>query len=301
MSFTADPIDAHVHFFDMAHLTKAAGRQPYTLPAPHPLRTYLDGLIEAGRRPARLNNVHLSILPDSRNVFDSFETLDALQKDDPGRYGGISLAGTIVADPAYATAERLAHPQVCGIRIVLHDADLDAVSGDAFATPEWRALFARLRTGQHVHVYAKKPEVNLAVMRRIPSGTPLVVDHLGTCHSERGASDPHFAALVAEAGRRGGVCFKGPGYRTDTDPLVAADFAERIVDALGPAGLLLEATDAPHVGADPQGRPFGALFTPEATLRYVETLADEVAWRTGNDAAALLRGAAGRFLHPSSN
>lgn len=78
-----------------------AGSLPYTLPEPHPLTAYLDTLIDAGIAPTLLNNVHLSILPDSENVFASFDELRKLQAADPLRYGDVKLVGTIKAEPAY--------------------------------------------------------------------------------------------------------------------------------------------------------------------------------------------------------
>ncbi|MDG4674901.1 hypothetical protein P9A16_27640 [Shinella sp. 838] len=120
-------VDGHVHFFTASDLAAVAGKLPYALPAPHTLSAYLANLAKAGRVPTFLNNVHLSILPDSSNVFHSFAEMERLRQEQPELYGAIRLVGTIKADPAYATAERLSHPQVVGIRIVLHDAPPDSV------------------------------------------------------------------------------------------------------------------------------------------------------------------------------
>lgn len=300
MTVTKPQIDAHVHFYTARDLARAAGSLPYTLPAPHPLHAYLDALIEAGTKPTLLNNVHLSILPDSENVYSSFDELADLQARDPARYGGIRLIGTILADPSYASAERLSHLQVKGIRFVLHDAAPEAVDDDSYVRTDWVQLFERLRADQHVHLYAQKPEVNLKVLRQIPRHLRVLIDHLGTCHPERGADDPAFVGLLREARERGNVYFKGPGYRTAIDVAVAAPFAVRIVEQLGELRLLLEASDAPHVGGDRQGRAYVNHFTPLTAFRFAARLADATARQTGAPAALLLRGAAAEVFPPLS-
>ncbi|MER8836988.1 amidohydrolase family protein [Mesorhizobium sp. M0909] len=291
-------IDAHVHFYTARDLARVTGGVPYTLPAPHPLSTYLDTLIDAGVRPTLLNNVHLSILSDSENVFASFNELAGLQERDPVRYGSVRLVGTILADPLYASAERLAHPQVQGVRIVLHDAIPEAFSDDAYAGAEWQQLFAGLRADQHVHVYAQEAAVNLKVLRQLPKRVPVLIDHLGTCHPERGVDDPAFAALLHEASERGNVYFKGPGYRTAIDAAAALPFAVRIVERVGAHRLLLEASDAPHVG-DREGRAYADYFTPLAAFDFVARLARATAARTGTTADALLRGASAEIFPTS--
>lgn len=295
---TAPRIDAHVHFYTARDLARVAGGVPYTVPAPHPLITFLDTLINAGVRPTLLNNVHLSILPDSENVFASFDELAGLQDRDPLRYGSVRLVGTILADPLYASAERLAHPQVQGVRIVLHDAIPAALSDNAYAGEEWQQLFAGLRTDQHVHVYAQEAAVNLKVLRQLPKRVPVLIDHLGTCHPERGVDDPAFAALLHEASERGNVYFKGPGYRTAIDAAATLPFAVRIVERVGAHRLLLEASDAPHVG-DCEGRAYADHFTPLTAFDFVARLARATAARTGTTADALLRGASAEIFPTS--
>ena len=71
--------DCHVHFFTSQDLLRVSAALPYALPAPHSLTVYLDNLIDAGIAPRLINNVHLSILPDSENVFASFDELKSLQ------------------------------------------------------------------------------------------------------------------------------------------------------------------------------------------------------------------------------
>jgi predicted TIM-barrel fold metal-dependent hydrolase len=292
-------IDAHVHFYTASDLARVGGGLPYALPAPHPLSAYLDTLIDAGMTPSLLNNVHLSILPDSGNVFASFDELAGLQERDPLRYGSVRLVGTILADPFYANADRLAHPQVQGIRIVLHDAAPEAVGDDAYADVDWQQLFARLRPDQHVHVYAQEPAVNLKVLRQLPERVPVLIDHLGTCHPERGVDDPAFAALLREARARGNVYFKGPGYRTAIDVAAALPFAVRIAERVGAHRLLLEASDAPHVGGDREGRAYADHFTPLAAFDFVARLARATAARTSIAPDALLRGASAEIFPTS--
>jgi len=299
MLLTTPRIDAHVHFYTARDLARVGDGLPYALPAPHPLRAYLDALIDAGVRLTLLNNVHLSILPDSSNVFASFDELASLQERDPVRYGSVRLVGTILADPLYASAERLAHPQIQGVRIVLHDAIPEAVSDDAYAGAEWQQLFTRLRADQHVHVYAQEAAVNLKVLRQLPKRVPVLIDHLGTCHPERGVDDPAFAALLREASERGNVYFKGPGYRTAIDSAAALPFAVRIVEWVGAHRLLLEASDAPHVGGDRESRAYADHFTPLAAFDFAARLARATAARTGTTADALLRGASAEIFPTS--
>lgn len=292
-------IDGHVHFYTEADLARVAGPVPYALPAPHSITAYLDGLIDKGHTPKLLNNVHLSILPDSENVFASFAELAALQARDPERYGAIRLWGTIKADPDYADTARLSHPQVAGIRIVLLDAAPETVSDDAYCGAEWQALFARLRPDQHVHVYAQQAATNLKVLRQVPGHLRVIIDHLGSGYTEEGCDSPAFYDLLTEARRRGNVWFKGPGYRTSIDVDNVVPFAVRIVRDVGASRLMLEATDAPHVGLDHQQRAYAHHFTPLQTFDFCTQLAEKVAEITGVAARSLLRDAASEIF-PSS-
>lgn len=291
-------IDAHAHFFTAADLDRVAGGLPYSLPSPHPLTEYLDTLIDTGVTPGLINNVHLSILPDSENVFASFKELAALKTKNPARYGGIEIVGTILAKPDYATAERLAHPQVKGVRIVLHDATPDQVGDQAYASAAWHEMYSRLRPDQHLHIYAQNPEVNLKVLRQIPHSLRIAIDHLGTCQPERGPDDATYVALLLEAKSRGNVIFKGPGYRTSTTPEAVAPFVVRIAETLGADKLILQASDAPHVGKDQSGRPYADLFTPVTVFDFVSRLSDLTAANTNLSAKALLRGASAEIFTP---
>lgn len=289
-------LDAHVHFYTAHDLESVAASLPYSLPSPHPLKEYLDTLINAGKKPFLLNNVHLSILPDSENVFASFLELDQLQQSQPERYGGIRLVGTIMADPTYATSQRLNHPQVAGIRIVLHNAKPDSVTADAYSTQAWKDLFSRLQPHHHIHIYACEAESNLRVLRQLPKHITVLIDHLGTCHPERGTDETAYVALLEEAKARGNVYFKGPGYRTSIHPAVAKPFVEKILQYLGPQRLLLEATDAPHVGTDQDGVPYAHTFTPALAFDYVERLAQLSSLNQGVSPEALLRAAASNIF-----
>lgn len=290
-------IDSHVHFYTSEDLRRAGSSLPYTLPAPHPLTVYLDQLIDAGITPSVLNNVHLSILPDSENVFASFEELKQLQSKNPQRYGEIKLVGTIKAQPAYATRERLAHPQVIGARIVLHDARPETVTARRFSDEQWSALYARLLPHQHLHIYAKEAETNLRVLRQIPQEVRVIIDHLGSCHSERDITEPGYIALLAEARARGNVWFKGPGYRTSVDPEQTARFAAQIVRVVGADKILLEATDAPHVGSDHSGASYSELFDVHRAFNFVDVVALLVSKETRIPVEQLLRGAVGQLAN----
>ena len=285
-------IDSHVHFFTEEDLSVLGSDLPYALPDANPLVDYLATLESSGLKPVLLNNVHLSILPDSANVFSSFDELAQLQIAHPGKYDHIRLVGTIKADPDYANEHRLGHPQVIGVRIVLHDAPPQSVAPDAYCTAPWTALYERLAAHQHVHVYARSAETNLRVLRQIPPHVRVVIDHLGTCHVEKGAQDAAFLALLEAARERGNVWFKGPGYRTSADIAQVAPFVTRILDALGADKLLLQASDAPHVGADQQGNAYSDLFDPVGAFDFVRRLAHAASEYRTATADDLLHGAA---------
>lgn len=290
-------IDSHVHFYTEADLEKVAGKLPYTLPKPHSLTGYLAQLSKNNVLPRFLNNVHLSILPDSENVFASFEELKDLQARDPATYSGIRLVGTIKADPAYATQVRLAHPQVAGIRIVLHDAKPGSVRDGAYSDTAWNALYDRLRDHQHVHVYAQEAETNLRVLRQIPRHVRVMIDHLGSCHASRGAEEEAYVSLLREARERGNVWFKGPGYRTSTDVEKVLPFASRLISELGAGKLILEATDAPHVGADSDGIDFARSFDTAGAFGFVQDLAERLSVKCAIPAGQILSGAAAEIFN----
>lgn len=287
--------DSHVHFFTSRDLRRVSAALPYALPAPHSLTAYLDNLMDAGIAPTLINNVHLSILPDSDNVFASFDELENLQAADLQRYGGVRLVGTIKADPAYATKERLSHPQVIGARIVLHDAPPESVSPTQFSNEQWLAFYQRLQAHQHLHIYAKEAETNLRVLRQIPCDVRVFIDHLGTCHPERGITEPAWIALLAEASARGNVWLKGPGYRTSSHPEETARFVTQIVRAVGADKILLEATDAPHVGTDNEGVKYSERFNSEKAFNFVDAVARHVSQANEIPIGQLLRGASGQL------
>lgn len=289
-------IDSHVHFYTASDLARVAGSMPYALPDPHPLTHYLDALIDAGISPTLINNVHLSILPDSENVFASFDELKGLQAADPKRYGQVRLIGTIKADPLYATAQRLAHPQVVGARIVLHDALPETVHVTRFCDAAWSAFFSRLHAQQHLHIYAKEAETNLRVLRQIPPNVRVIIDHLGSCHSDRGITEPAYVELLAEARRRGNVWFKGPGYRTCISAEVTAAFVTQIVRLVGKDKVLLEATDAPHVGNDNAGNSYAEQFDAVKAYAFTDAVAHHAFRATRIPVDQLLRAAADQLV-----
>lgn len=285
-------LDGHVHFFSASDLAAVAGQLPYSLPSPHSLRNYLETLAEAGIFLRLLNNVHLSILPDSSNVFASFDEMKELRSKWPDRYNDVRLVGTIKGDPAYATAERLSHPDVVGIRVVLHDASPQSISADEYCDGYWAALVERLRPDQHVHIYAKEAEANLRVLRQLPDTVRVLIDHIGTCHPKRGANEPAYRALLQEARRRRNVWFKGPGYRTSTNVGEVIPFVIAIIETVGADRILLSASDAPHVGIADDGHSFASHFTPVSALRFSEALACAASEATGIPALRLLSDAA---------
>ncbi|WP_068310130.1 amidohydrolase family protein [Polycladidibacter hongkongensis] len=291
-------IDAHVHLYTEQDLSRISEALPYALPEPHPLKPYLDQLIDMGLRPRLINNVHLSILPDSENVFASFKELDALQQQNPQRYGAITLVGTLLADPAYATSKRMNHPQVKGLRIVLHDAKPEEIEPALYRSAEWSCMLGRLREDQHLHIYAQDPRVNYLVLKQLPKDINVILDHLGTCQPELGTTQSPYVELLDEAARRGNVWFKGPGYRTSTDPAMVAMYVRTITEKLGANKLLLEASDAPHVGKDQSGVPFTDHFTAYTALQFVAHVANEATAETDVEASALLKNACDAIFTP---
>ncbi|OZI64842.1 amidohydrolase family protein [Bordetella genomosp. 4] len=285
-------VDGHVHFFTEDDLNAVSAELPYDRPEPNPLSVYLQDLEAKGRLPTLINNVHLSVLPNSENIFSSFKELADLKKKFPGKFDKVRLVGTIKADPVYANEERLSHPQVVGVRIVLHDAPEESIASDAYSTPAWQTLYGRLAAHQHVHVYAQAAATNHRVLRQIPDDVRVVIDHLGTCHANLNADDGAFTKLLEEAHRRGNVWFKGPGYRTSTDIQETVPFVVRIIKALGAEKLLLQATDAPHVGADQSARAYRDLFHPSSAFDFVQQLASAASQHCGVPADELLNGAA---------
>lgn len=279
--------DSHVHLFTNADLQMVADLLPYVIPKPHPLKPYLDALLVAGKCPRLINNVHLSILPDSENVFRSFAELAELQQSSD-LYDNITLVGTMKADPAYATQERLAHPQVKGVRIVLHDKAPEAMHANEYSTGTWQSMYAQMRHDQHVHIYAKHPQTNLKVLRQIPENITVAIDHLGICYPHMEVDHADYQLLLSEASRRGNVFFKGPGYRTHIQPENVAPFVVAIIEAVGADKLVLEASDAPHVGGDDHGQVYADHYTPEKAFAFTHNLAMNVAGRLNVSAEKIL-------------
>lgn len=292
-------IDFHVHLFSSDDLPPNSVDLPYQMPEPNLVKDYLDKLIKAGIKPKLINNVHLSVLPNSDNVFKAFIELDRLKLTDPARYGDITMIGTIVACPVYATADRLMHPQIKGIRVVLHDAHPNSILSDSYCSNAWGELYSRLRSDQHIHIYAQDPEVNLKVLHQIPSSIPVIIDHLGTCLIGNGVNDKHYQSLLKEAKSRNNVWFKGPGYRTAKTPEAVLPFTLEIIKQVGANRLILESTDAPHVGADSTGISYAELFDLESALKFTHRLAELTAKKTDLDELSLLSGACSSVLDPS--
>lgn len=291
-------IDFHVHLFSSEDLPSNTSGLPYSMPKSNVVKMYLDRLMALGIKPELINNVHLSILPDSENVFNSFSELDRLKQFDPELYGGIVMVGTILACPKYATTQRLSHPQVKGVRVVLHDAYPDTVLPQSYSSDDWLALYARLRTDQHIHIYAQEPEVNLKVLKQIPESLPVVIDHLGSCRVNKGIADKYYQALLKEAKIRGNVWFKGPGYRTSNSPEAVLPFTSEIIKKVGANRLILESTDAPHVGTDTEGVPYDELYDLKSALEFTHSLARLTSNQSNLESQSLLREAYLDILNP---
>lgn len=296
MHMNENIIDGHVHLYTAEDLGNVPDNLPYVLPEPHPLKNYLDGLMSNGMYPVLINNVHLSILPDSENVFASFRQLEELQKSNPEKYDRVVLIGTIVANPDYATGERLQHPQIVGVRIVLHDAKPESVGGDQYKSPAYLDLWKRLRADQHIHVYAMEAETNLRVLKQLPEENTVVIDHLGSCYAARGTDEAAYQDLLKEAKRRGNVYFKGPGYRTAVEVEQASPFVRRIIELLGEEKILLQASDAPHVGKDFQGRSYAEMFSAADAITYTNHLAKAVCNQIDSMELSILHGAASKLF-----
>ncbi|MNE51981.1 hypothetical protein D3C80_1466350 [compost metagenome] len=90
--------------------------------------------------------------------------------------------------------------------------------------------------------------------------------------------------------------FKGPGYRTCVHPEETARFVTQIVCAVGADKILLEATDAPHVGTDNKGIPYSDLFNLGKAFNFVDAVALHVSKETRTPVGQLLRGAFGQLV-----
>lgn len=119
------------------------------------------------------------------------------------------------------------------------------------------------------------------MLRQLPDHIRVVIDHLGTCHVERGAGEPSIRALLDEARRRGNVWFKVPGYRTSTIVDDVVPFVKAIVHAVGTDRMLLSDSDAPLVGSDSQGRGFASHFNTVSALEFCEAVASAASTATG--------------------
>lgn len=274
-------IDSHVHLYTADDLKKVnTNGLPYVLPAPHSLHGYLQHCEEQlGSLPTLINNVYLSILPDSENIIHSFEQMDALKKANPQKYGNIQLVGTVKAIPGPVTAELIKHPQVKGIRFSLHDLSPEKVGEAQYKSKAWQETFLALRSDQHVHIYAKQPATILKILKQIPASVTIVADHIGICDPEKGPDDQHFQALLSEAARRKNVYFKGPGYRTKINPMEVVPYVEAIIRKIGADKIILQATDAPFVGKNTQGVTFKDAFDLKKIHAFTHQLAAEIVRR----------------------
>ncbi|MNY68115.1 hypothetical protein D3C86_2058240 [compost metagenome] len=70
----------------------------------------------------------------------------------------------------------------------------------------------------------------------------------------------------------------------------------QIIKKVGSDNLLLEATDAPHVGASNSGVQYAEVLTPEATFEFVDAVAHNLSAKTQLNVDQLLRGACNRLV-----
>jgi predicted TIM-barrel fold metal-dependent hydrolase len=280
-------IDCHAHFYAQEDLDRVVTELPYKLPKPHSLKDYLDQLEKHNIKPSSIMNAHLSILPDSENIFRSFKNLNQLQAMDSQRYGGIKIFGTIKADPQYATLSRLRHPQVKGIRFVIHDKTADEIKGK-YNSAEYKTMYQRLRADQHIQINAMRPKAALEMIKQLPEHVIVAIDHLGMWYPFDKTQKKHHDELLDLAKERGNIYFKGPGYRTDIDPKFAIDFATKIIKNVGPDKLILSATDAPHIGTNNSNMSYDTYFTPHKAYQFSRKVALEVSHQTGIPVKAIL-------------
>ena len=237
-------LDAHCHCFTEAHLTKADPASRLQLHA-YTLREHLDGLLATAgpQQGIVVVNVALSALPTSQHVIDSFDELTRLQTLYGTRYSRVScILGTVRADEANA-ATLLANPLVIGARCFLATAT-PASAAEAVSI----APFHALRThDKYMELLAMDLATLHAAVRAIPSDIALMIDHLGAWAAPPLAE--YRALLATLASRTGRVLLKGPGHRTSEFPPVVAEYVAAAIGILGPDGVLLSATDAPHVFA----------------------------------------------------
>jgi hypothetical protein len=70
----------------------------------------------------------------------------------------------------------------------------------------------------------------------------------------------------------------------------------QIISAVGADKIVLEATDAPHVGTDNKGVAYAELFDPHRAFNFVDAVALHVSKATRIPVGQLLRGTFGRLV-----
>jgi hypothetical protein len=70
----------------------------------------------------------------------------------------------------------------------------------------------------------------------------------------------------------------------------------QIVRTVGADKILLEATDAPHVGTDNRGVPYSEFFNLNSAFNFVDAVAQHVSTETRIPVGQLLRGTSGQLV-----
>lgn len=235
-------MDAHCHLFTDAHLDAGNfGGAPR--PAAYSLREHLDGLLSAHPEgEIVVVNAAYSLLPTSAHVIDSFAELARLQTLYGRRYRRVKcVLGTIRADDPDAD-ELLKNPLVIGARCFVKGAAADEVAQMVKKAP----FEALRRENKYIEFLATSISTLSAAVDLVPSDVSVMLDHLGAWNAP---AMPEYRALLAKlAARTGSVMLKGPGTRTSAQVATVAPYVAAAVEVLGEAQVVLDCTDAPHVG-----------------------------------------------------
>ncbi|MGF1453702.1 MAG: amidohydrolase family protein [Opitutales bacterium] len=220
----------------------------------------------------------LSFCADPQAVIEGIEAGNAWKERT--RNPETFVCGLLNADPALLGQGYFAKPEVVGVRLFPAKADIETFRAKAsYPSAAWDRLFAYFSEHRkQVHLRADDPATIQYLFETIPPEIPVMMDHLAL----PGVQDPQSAELsqvLTAAARRGNVFFKGPGFRTSRDPVVAAPICLEILRHCGPQSLLLGATDAPWVWSDAaSGRPLQEHYPDVKTaFDYVHRLARELA------------------------
>ncbi|GAA5236711.1 amidohydrolase family protein [Verticiella sediminum] len=190
MTGLARAVDSHAHVFDLARFPfhPSSG---FSLLANEPgtARQYAAVLDSHGFSHALLINPLGGYGVDNRNMMQ-------ILAESAGRFKGVAV---VPHDIAEAELDALVAGGVVGIRFNLSFPASPSLFGAGgqrlLALARERGLFAQVHYHEEAHILEAVP-----VLRR--AGLPLVFDHCGRPHLERGLAQPGFQALL-ELGREG--------------------------------------------------------------------------------------------------